>query len=169
MACRGRVRGCPDLRNGGARRSRPAPRTDELRQTVHCGHREGSAHGKSASEIRDNARTIRRFVEEAEKVKVVIPMPLKTALAAFETATDVGVAFETVCQELIKFEHDFEARLARSTIFRMGSMTIKPESSAPRTRARISLVRYRGPRDRQRALHGQPILEGVESRRSRMY
>lgn len=69
--------------------------------------------GKSASEIRENVRTVRRFVEEAEKVKVVIPMPLKTALAAFETATDVGVAFENVCQELIKFEHDFEAHLAR--------------------------------------------------------
>jgi isocitrate dehydrogenase kinase/phosphatase len=68
---------------------------------------------KSAAQMRDDIRIVRQFVDAAERLKVVIPMPLKVALAAYETATDVGVAFENVCKELERLDRDFEAHLAR--------------------------------------------------------
>jgi len=48
---------------------------------------------KTALEIQQDIRVVREFIAAAEMAKIMVPIPLKVAVGAFDKASDIGVAF----------------------------------------------------------------------------
>lgn len=68
---------------------------------------------KTALEMQQDIKVLREFIAAAEKAKIIVPVPLKLAVAGFDTSNDIGVAFENVCNDLEKFYKDMDASLAQ--------------------------------------------------------